>query len=151
MPDSDFFKRGAGGDIAFLAKKEFDGKLRENESSKTTTGDLATLTASAGKDMYLAKAKVSVENDSDSASAAFKVTIQLKVNGVIHEQVVLSANRTTSASQAGPTSYEFAVSGVKVAATQIIKLEITAIDSVEAVTKGVITCFEEDTGVSPLT
>lgn len=133
-------------DIEFLAKKEFDGKLRQNDGSlaSSTTGDLATLTASSGKDMYLAKAKISII--SNALANDLVGTVVLKINGVIEE--------TTKWRLGGGTekgieyfTYEFVNIGFKVAATEIIKLEgtVNTLSQIE----GVITCFEEDTGVDP--
>jgi len=128
-------------DIEFLSIKEFDGKIVSNEGSRTTTGDLATLTASSGKDMYLAKAKI-VANVTDASNT--DLDIELKVNGVIKEtcKIDLINSGTTS------FEYEFAITGLKVAATQIIKLEVITITAISEVS-GVLECFEETTGESP--
>jgi len=143
---------GGGGaailsDIMFLAKKEFDAKtLAPNESTRTTTGDLATLTAGGGKDMYLASAKV---NAIITGTGNGTVTVELKVNGVIVETYSADLNHGTAPDSGNSTdSYSFNVIGVKVAATQIIKLEVTAISDVTI--NGVIQCWEETTGVTPV-
>lgn len=151
MPDAGFGKPILSGDIAFLAKKEFDGKLRENEGSRSTIGTLATLTATSGKDMYLAKAKVNVFQNSNTAptTVSANITIELQANGIVQEtyQTILpwDTNPTFSPPNA---NYEFVISGIKVSATQVIKLEVTAI-GVDVDVEGVITCFEETTGEDP--
>ena len=137
------------GDIEFLSKKEFDGKLVENEGTRTTTGDLATLTASSGKDMYLAKAKVSATTVAESFDE--DIIIELKVNGVIKETWATNLNRTSGGvGKSAADEYEFATSGIKVAATQIIKLEVVTITATSVQANGVIVCFEETTGETPV-
>ena len=148
FPPTHWFQ-GLGGrrarlsDIEFLAKKEFDGKLRQNDGTRASsvTGDLATLTANTGKDMYLAKAKISaIMENSTSAD----LDVELKVNGVI--KATWSARLDVT--DAPITNYEFAVTGLKVAATQIIKIEVITINTGMEV-NGELVCFEEDTGVDP--
>ena len=65
-------------DIMFLAKKEFDGKLRQNDGTRTTAGDLATLTATTGKDMYLAYAKVNIFDNASNFSITLSICAQVK-------------------------------------------------------------------------
>jgi len=135
-------------DIEFLMIKEFDGKLRKNEGSLTATGTLATLTAATGKDMYLARAKVSVR--SQSTINASQATIELQVNGVVVETFIyLLAEASSSNGWVENTSdqYEFVNIGHKVDAAQVIKLEVT-VES-EMVIEGFVECVEEDDGVSP--
>lgn len=135
-------------DKMFLAVKEFDGKLRDNEGVKLgVTGDLATLTANTGKDMYLASAKISARHDfSGATNQSYKV--ELKMNGVIKETAIgtfsLAAAGTGTISQ----PYEFKNIGKKVAATEIIKLEVIAIGS-DIEIEGFIECFEEPSGATP--
>lgn len=143
------------GDMAFLAKKTFDGKLVTNEGSKLgVTGDVATLTASAGKDMFLAKAKVVCTLDRVGAAEGV-VTIVLRVNAVIKETIkVMLSNRpsgTASGSSTGPGafSHEFNVLGLKVATGQIIKTEVTVADA-EIDVFGSLVCYEETTGDPPV-
>ena len=147
-----FLKQKAGGklsDIEFLSIKEFDGKLVQNDGSKTTTGDLATLTASSGKDMYVAKAKIVATLSSNPGAGYYNTTVALKINGVTEETVVLSFARTSTSGdgQSNTLSYEFVNIGRKVAATEIIKLEVTTINSLSV--NGVLLCFEETTGETP--
>jgi len=141
-----FYQRGKKkrlSDIEFLAKKEFDSKLRQNDvAAKTSTGDGATLTANTGKDMYLAKAKVTMQDT--SVAFAGTVTVVLKINTV-----------TVSTTHAGGTGtgqetivYEFATAGFKVAAGEIIKIETTALSNFKVSSE--LICFEEDTGDTPV-
>ena len=136
-------------DIEFLAKKEFDGKLRTAEGTLTATGDLATITANSGKDMYLAKTKVSVrQTTSDRASRT--VIVELKVNAVIKSTWSCDLNaQSTTIGATSSIGYEFVLSGVKVAATQIIKLEVITIDA-DMEVNGELVVFEETTGETPV-
>jgi len=140
-----FLRKRAGGrlsDIEFLAIKAFGGKLVKNEGFLSATGDLATLTASSGKDMYLARAKVTFYSRvSNPSSVGDK--IELKVNGTVVETTGYSM--LTNAIE---TSYEFKNIGHKVAATQIIKLEVTVL-ATDTDVEGFIECFEETTGETP--
>jgi len=135
-----FLKKRGGkklSDIEFLAIKEFDGKLRSNEGALAANGTLCTLTANTGKDMYIARAKVILRGASKTGTA------ELTVNGTVVETVDLATGSSSI-----NTEYEFKNVGHKVAATEIIKIEITA-SSATPVYEGFIECFEEDTGESP--
>ena len=137
-------------DIEYLAIKEFDGKLTTGEGTLTVTGDLVTITAAVGKDMYLAKAKVSVRLETISGVTSNKqVIIELKANGVI--KGTWAAVLHTDIDDVGGDSnatYEFAIAGIKVAATEIIKLEVVTLGTlIEA--NGELVVFEEDTGATP--
>ena len=144
FPWISFLKEGGKkrlSDIEYLAIKEFDGKLRNAKgANRTTTGDLATLTANSGKDMYLAVAKASCDFSGNGSA-----TLVLKVNGTI--EGTWRVETMTNATLENP-HYEFALKGVKVAATQIIKLEVTVAD-VDLAISGELVCFEETTGESP--
>jgi len=134
-------------DIEYLSIKESDGKLVTNNNTRTSVGDGATLTAGSGKDLYLAKARVNFT----SSVAGGTSTIALKVNGVIKEEIAtLSSGQISGGSGGGFWNYEykFAVAGLKVAATQIIKIEVTALGSNHKI-NSVLVGFEEDTGVDP--
>ena len=132
-------------DIEYLAIKEFDGKLRSAEGFLSATGDLATLTATAGKDMYIARAKVVFFVNTGSAAGSVGDEVVLKINDVIVETAKFSFG-----TNAGGTTfeYEFKNVGQNVAATQIIKLEVITLDASTDV-EGFIECFEETTGDSP--
>jgi len=137
------------GDIEYLAIKEFDGKLRSNEGTLSATGDLATLTANTGKDMYLASAKCTFYLNNDSNAISLQNEVQLSVNAVIIERAITSYTVQTSSGAAVLTiKYEFKNIGRKVAAGEIIKLAVTTLD-VDTDVTGFIECFEEDTGETP--
>jgi len=139
---------GSSSTMGFLMKKEFLGELVEDDGTLSAAGDLATLTASAGKDMYLASAKINVyiENDNTGENS---VIVTLNINGTVKETFeVMTGAVIAATSPSGQTDYEFNLKGVKVAATEIIKLEVTAIDADVAV-NGQLTCVEVDTGADP--
>jgi len=137
-------------DIEYLAIKEFDGKLVENEAAVSAGGgptDGATLTANSGKDMYLASASVTVENGTAGTTAqTFKA--ELHVNGVIHETLQIIVG-DAGFGNAGPLGahLKFQTKGVKVAATQIIKIRIVV--NPDITVESSVICWEEDTGASP--
>jgi len=133
-------------DIEYLQIKSSEGKLRSNEGFSTVVGDLATLEANVGKDMYLASAKCTLYLNSDSINAR-PAEVVLKVNDVIKE----TTNATLGVGGSGGSSviqYEFKNIGHKVIAGQIIKLEIISL-SINIEVEGFIECNEEDTGISP--
>jgi len=125
-------------DKMFLAVKKFQNKLRQDDNTRTTTGDLVTLTAATGKDMYIATAKINIRGTGASPS----VTVQLLVNAVVIEECQWS-----SIDNVGWNDYEFASVGFNVAAGEIIKLEVTAINNADV--EGQLICFEENTGTTP--
>lgn len=143
------WKRGRKlSDIEYLAIKEFDGKTRQNDGTRSSTGTLATLTANSGKDMYLSGAKITIGHNNSLVSSAFGLTqVDLTVNGTVIESCVRSSISTTGGTF--DVEYQFNTKGVKVAATQIIKLEVAAINNSRETISGVINVFEEDTGASP--
>lgn len=140
-------KAGRLSDIEFLAIKEFGNKLRSAEGNVTAAGDIAFLTANSGKDMYLASAKVTFSSNIANTGLANESIVELKINGTIIETVrhstVMSANTGINVFE-----YEFKNIGQKVAATQIIKIEATVLDS-DIQCEGFIECFEENTGTTP--
>ena len=133
-------------DIQFLAVKEFEGKLRQADGTVTATGDVASLTANTGKDMYLASAKCNVKDDQSVNGAS--CTVVLKVNAVIVDtyHFLTPAVSSSTGYAALATNYDFPV-GFKVDAGQIIKIEVTAESSCSI--NAEIQCFEETDGVSP--
>jgi len=132
-----------GSDVSFLAKKEFDGDLKNDEGSRTTTGTLATITASAGQDLYLALASCLQITASAAAGSA---TIELQINGTARETARFATDADTS--QIRPTApYTFVSKGFMVAPTQVIRLEVTAIAN--ATVEGNLSAFEVDTGTDP--
>jgi len=140
-------RKGKVSDIEFMAIKEFDGKLVHNEGALTAAGTLCTLTASSGKDLYLAKAVVYVKVDTVNVAAEV-ATIELQANGVVIETV--GVGKESGASTVSEIGYviHLAGHGIKVAATQILKLEATVLDGAISL-EGAIYGFEETTGDSP--
>jgi len=144
------------GDIEFLCKKEFGGKLRTGEGTLSATGDLVKITANSGKDMYLAKAKVSARTE-DATSGPLTVIVELQAgaNGSETTKATwacevsgMATGAQTAGSGSSTATYEFAVSGIKVAATEVIQLEATTVD-VDVEVSGEIVVFEETTGADP--
>lgn len=134
-------------DIEFLSIKDFGGKLKKNEGGLVAAGDLATLTASSGKDMYLARAQCNLHIDGTN-SQAIGDEVVLKINDVIVETFKSSLLADNIGGGTGVIVYEFKNIGHKVAATQIIKLEVITLDT-QSEAEGFIECFEETTGESP--
>ncbi len=137
-------------DIEFLAVKESQGKLRTNTNTRTTTGDGATLTAGASpdKDMYLARAVVTINTPNSTFNGS--CTAELFVNGVVVDQThYVVAGQISGGSGGIVTSfvYEF-IRGLKVTTGQIIKIVITE-DVVSIQAESTLVVFEEDPGVDP--
>ncbi len=149
MPDAGSGRTPVSGDLAFLSGKEFDGKLRTNEGVVTTTGDLATLTATTGKDMYLASAQCSTVRSDIAGLGNVTVKVELKLNGVVIETWIAHTMWNTSLTHFDNV-YNFKIGiGKKVLAGQIIKLEVVTNAGSDNDFEGAISCFEEDTGVDP--
>lgn len=146
------------GDHQFLAIKTFDGKLRRQgltnptcaEGFKSAAGDLASVTALAGKDLYLASAKA-VFYLNVPVNGVTHAEVVLKINGNIVETAKVSFqgdNTTANGKGSGGIPYEFKNMDHMVAPTQIIKLEVISIPAWIDV-EGFVECWEEDTGTSP--
>ena len=136
------------GDLEYLAIKEHEGKLRSDEGFADVLGDMATLTANVGKDMYLATAKCMVRLLTETGINQWRV--ELKVNGnTIETAHGLFKGSGTNNNSNLTQDYEFKNIGHKVLAGEIIKLEVTQINTVQTQIEGEISCFEENTGVSP--
>jgi len=141
-------------DIEYLATIE-SGKgpgnsvLKTDEGSVTATGDIASITASASTDLYVARAKCSARLETDSASQKVG-QVELKVNGVIKETFSFSLSGSNVGNSGGSTTtnYEFECVGLKVDATQIIKLEFVT-DPTGVTVDAFLECIEIDDGVSP--
>ena len=137
-------------DIEYLSIKEFDSKLVQADGTATATGDLASLTASSGKDMYLAKARINVGYTGATGLNEVGANIVLKVNGTVVETVNARFIRSSVEIDSVMTyNYDFSNIGQKVAATEIIKLEVISISSTSITVAGALVCFEETTGDSP--
>ena len=137
-------------DIEYMSIKDFDGKRVDVDASTTvnatvTETDLATQTASSGKDMYLAKASCQVEVDLKGVDFTF--IVKLYANGV---QIDAKSFRALTVDQR--EEIDFKPIGVKVAATQIIKMTIThnvSSANTKTITLSQLMLFEESTGDSP--
>ena len=142
-----FGRRKRLSDIEYLSIKEFDSKLVTNTGQQADggTGNAATLTASSGKDLYLAKAQATVRTD--TATTIILAEITLVVNGVIKDRWEYSNTTSTTSGQTSQP-HDFAVQGVKVAATQTIILDVVA-SNVDFDITGTLVGFEETTGESP--
>lgn len=147
MPDSDFFKKELANAIL---QASFDGRLKSNEGFLSAVGDLATLTAAAGKDLYLVAAKMIFFPN----TIVFQGTTQqavVKADTVIKEKVKASIIRHTSAASGNMTNtYEFKNLFHKVTPTQVLKIEVITLDTtIDA--EGFIEAIEVPTGENPLT
>lgn len=137
-------------DIEYLAIKEKDGKLRTNTGQQADggTGNAAILTAGSGKDLYLAKAQVTVRLDTTSILILGEVT--LVANSVIKDRWEFSMDDSVATSAGGilTLTHDFAVQGIKVATTETIVINVVTSDAVFDIA-GTLVGFEEDTGESP--
>lgn len=144
-------KRARLSDIEFLSKKEFDSKLVTNTGQQADggTGNTATLTASSGKDLYLAKAHVTVRVDQTTNLLAGEVT--LVANGVIKDRWEFSGSHpgNTDAGAVLVMDHDFIVQGVKVAATQTIVIDVV-LSGLAFDIQGTLVGFEETTGETPV-
>jgi len=137
-------------DVAFLMRKEFQSALVSDEGFLSATGDLASLTASAGKDMYLASAKITLFTNTNVTLVTAGCQVVLKINDVIIETTNFSAGISSGSGVGGNPHmvYEFKNIGASVEAGEIIKLEVISIDAAVDV-EGFIECVEVDTGEDP--
>jgi len=136
-------------DIEFLSIKEFNGDLKTDENTRNSVGTGAFVTAGSGKDLYLAKAKCTITTRSTNFNGS--AVVQLQANGVpkaTHSEAV-SATAAGAPSDAGAGVYEFVISGIKVAATQTIRLEVTTVSNAKVEINTEIICFEKVTGEPP--
>ena len=131
-------------DILLLAVKRHNGKLQENHGTRTTTGDLCTLTAGSGKDLWFGRAQINATNTNTNSA---DIMVQLKANGTVKDE--FNARLAGAVSEEGDfnAQYQFVFS-CKVTTTQIIKLEVTAIGNTTEVS-GDLICWEEPTGTDP--
>lgn len=140
-------KGGDMGDILDLSIKEFNGKLVHAKGS-ATSGTSVSLTASSGHDLYLATAKVNVGTISSSITQFMTVDVDLFVNNVFVERYSFKCSTGGAGTGSSVGNYEFTVKGVKVLATQIIRMDVTVVNL-----SGRVNCtlvgFEEDTGNTP--
>ena len=97
--------------------------------------------------MYIARAKIVFADDSTISGSAILNKVELQINGLTVETAIHSQLISTSTGQL-TFEYEFKNIGHKVAATQIIKLEVITLDP-DVTVEGFIECFGETTGESP--
>jgi len=133
-------------DIEYLATIESgngpgNATLESSQVQVTTTGIGATLTATGGKDLYIARAKVSSESPIQVPSGF--LVIELQQNGTPIETFTMS----TEIDQSG--QYEFKNIGHKVDATQTWRLNVITNTSNGHDIETMIECIEIDDGVSP--
>jgi len=151
MPWIAFLKSRAGGklsDIEFLAIKEFGSKRVDVDDSLSSalTGekDLAVATAASGKDMYLASASFSFAKSSATADDVF---MRLYINGTQIEEITYQ--NLPQVPPGNNWQYEFKTKGVKVAATQIIKITKEQVTTNNINFESKLVLFEEATGATP--
>ena len=135
------------GDLSLLLLKEFEGKLLFSRSTRTTVGTLGSITASTGKDLYIVSAKITLFLDTIPGEGLS--TIFLQINGVVVEILRAKMIVSSGSASASTYSYEFKSMGHKVTAGQTINIQVSVIDA-DITAEGMIQCFEEDTGVSPV-
>ena len=140
--------------MKYILQASLDGRLKSDFGEESTVVDLCTLTAAASKDLYLTAAQVTfylnVSGGIDTTSR-----VALVINGIEKEpaRVSLNSNHLVSSSRSGGNTsvvYEFKNLGYKVTASQIMKLEITAIDT-DTDISGFIQAIEVPSGENPTT
>jgi len=125
----------------------FDGRLKSDEGFLSATGDLCTLTASAGKDLYITGAKITFYGNTNSIISTADVA-ELKLNDIVKETSPSSIAGQTTSSGTAIHSYEFKNLFHKITPAQIMKLEVTAL-SASADVEGFIQAIEVPTGEDP--
>ena len=133
-------------DIEYLSIKDHDGKRVDADATVTITNttelDVVTKTASSGKDMWLGGASISWSRTVTAGTP--RVVFQLYINGAVDERADFV---DTALGKHG--EYKFLIKGIKVAATQIIKITVDQTSSVSTLVDGKLILFEETTGESP--
>ena len=132
------------GDKAFVEQKEREGKLKSDTGILTTTGDLATLTAGAGKDMFISEVTCAVTRGVFTSLLTRNAQIDLKVNGVVVESYIYQDFISSGESKSNSGTFEFKWRG-KVSAGQIIKLEVITLET-DLQATGMVQCYEESSG-----
>lgn len=143
--------------LEFLALQEFTAAhaLRDNTGVKDdgATGDMGTLTANTGKDMYLIEAWVTLRQDViDALPKLFEAV--LRINGTIRDRLYLHGMNTSTDSGGnagggnGKMQGKFILKGVQVLAGEIIKIEVITSDA-DLDATGTVSCWEQDTGTTP--
>jgi hypothetical protein len=148
-----YLQKRAGGklsDIEFLSIKEFGSKRNDADNTVTITNSttettVVTQTATSGKDMYLGDANC--QFNQLVGRSTVEITLQLYVNGTVVETA-----RFVTSDGGDDGVYQFKTKGVKVAATQIIKITATqgsAVSTRIVTYAGKLVLFEESTGETP--
>ncbi len=132
------------GDKAFVEQKEREGKLKSDTGLLTTTGDLATLTAGAGKDMFVSEVTCAVSRAVFTSLLTRNAQVDLKVNGVVVESYIYQDFISSGESKSNSGTFEFKWRG-KVSTGQIIKLEVITLET-DLQATGMIQCYEESSG-----
>ena len=137
-----------------IMQASFDGRLKSNEVRRTTIGTGATLTAATGKDLYLTAAKITFALEGDGLTDTTSLG-ELQINGIVVESTpVCLSNRHSSASSIGAASsvytYEFRNLAQKVAALQVMKIEVPTLNGNTAI-ESMIQAVEVPTGENPAT
>ena len=136
----------AGGDISYLAGKEFLNVIRKSQGTlSNATGVIVTLTANVGKDMYLGIASISAEHTGIGTVVAFEA--DLRINSVVVESLRFRVPTITDTNASIDT--KFKITGLKVTTGQVIDINI--VSQTQAIIDCSLECFETDTGVSPNT
>jgi len=125
--------------------KEVDTKRVDVDVStslaSTSETDLATQTASTGKDMYLAEARVSWSKGSTGTP---DINIRLFVNGVQKEE-----KEWEEIVQNDEDTYTFLTKGVKVTTGQIIKITAQSSSTDAIAFESKLLLWEETTSATP--
>jgi len=132
-------------DILFMSVKEHAAKKVSATGTASTVTNVCTLTASSGKDLYLASAQFTAKSTSSGVGAA--VVVVLKLNGSTVETHDIKLAGTSDSEGEFNKTIKFNHKGDKVTTTQTITIDITSVTTVTV--NGQIEGFEEDTGVSP--
>jgi len=139
-------------DIEFLSIKEFGNKLKTNTGQQADggTGNTATLTASGGKDLYLAKATVTFRRDALHTGGPRVLEVTLVANGTIKDRLEFSevGSSTNGPWGNGGITVPFTVQGIKVLAGETIVIDVVT-SNADVDISGTLVGFEEDTGTTP--
>lgn len=136
----------------YVLQAAFDGRLKHDEGFLSATGDLATLTATASKDLYLTAAKITFYVNTTTDPLSSGDSVELNINGTVIETSKASLLSTSAGDNGGTTTfaYEFRNLGHKITATQTMKLEVVALDT-QVDVEGFIQAIEVPTNENPTT
>ena len=151
------------GDIEYLSKKAFDGKLIEVSGDIDVVTNTISHTVNVGKKFYFASAGLRITSDTSATSASStytiatnKVTAELKIDTTTKDKIRLGDQHrnfrssgtaiVTTGGNGGQYSAPFDVAGLTAIAGEVITIENTSDSgSAFAYLKG----FEEDTTTDP--